>query len=146
MPHTAAAIARFTAMRLEAHKILDAARKIPGLQPVHVAQAEAAKFLCGARLHRILGTDADPSDALYIREDIEDIARRCVDPLIAAIGEQLQTHFGEVDQEQFTDVLFGAIDGNATHECKRAAARLTDEREEESSSPNPNDEHRTERV
>lgn len=114
----AAAIARFTELRLAAHFILDRAAKIQGLPYLLQAQGEAAAKIAGTRLHQVHG-ESSTDDAAAIVTDLQHLWAT-VDPLIAAIGKQAQACFHGIDESDFTDQLRGALEGNATYALEQA--------------------------
>lgn len=117
---------RFTALRLEAERLLTEASRLPGLPAHYTAQAVAASRLCGTRLARI-PLEPTGADALAVRGDIEHIAKRIVDPLIEAIGEHASENFPSVDLDHFKEQLFSALDGNATFALEQAAENAGEE-------------------
>lgn len=123
----ASALVRFLAMRVAAETTLRAASQLAGIPDHYRVQAECAAKLAGFRLHRIYG-QPQPEDAIAIRDDLEIIARKIVDPLIAIIGTEAAQHFNGIDQKLFTDQLLGALDGNASHALDEAARELTESR------------------
>jgi hypothetical protein len=121
------AIVRFMAMRVAAESTLRAAAALAGIPNHYRVQAECAANLAGMRLHRIYG-QATPDDAIALRDDLEAIARKIVDPLIAVIGDEAAQNFNGIDLKLFTDQLIGALDGNATTVLSQAAFDLSESR------------------
>lgn len=121
-----AALARFVAARLEAHRIMQAAGRLEGLPALCRAQADAVAGLAGLKLHRIIG-EADEADFLALRDDVEAIAAK-VDPLIAAIGSEAAGASHAIEAALFEAQLSGALDGNATFNLGEAAALVREDR------------------
>jgi hypothetical protein len=90
--------------------------------PVGAALARAAARLATLAPARIVG-EPDLADA---RNLIDDLHALCaiVDPVIAAIGDYAESHFGRLDTALFADQLRGALEGNATFEIEAAARKL----------------------
>jgi hypothetical protein len=129
-----ASLARFAALRCDAEKLLRQAAGLPQLPDHYRAQALAAANLAGLRLHRGFGAPT-AEDARAIRDDLEDVAVRVVDPLVAAMGAEADDLIGGIDRSLFDDQLFSAIDGNALHALDCAADRLDEERREQEADP-----------
>lgn len=125
----ASVLIRFLAMRVAAETTLRAASQLAGIPDHYRVQAECAAKLAGMRMHRIYG-QPQPEDAIALRDDLEAIARKIVDPLIAVIGTEAAQHFNGIDQKLFTDQLLGALDGNATSALSAAAFDLEESRAE----------------
>jgi len=124
--NSAATLARFTAARLEAHRIMRDAGRLEGLPALCRAQAEAIAGLSGLKLHRIIG-EADEADFLALRDDLEAIAAK-VDPLVAAIGSEAASASHAIEAGLFEAQLSGALDGNAAFNLGEAAALLREGR------------------
>ncbi len=130
----AAALARFTLMRLNAAKIMEDAAKMAGL-PDHLrAQAQAAANLLQLRLHQIYLVPG-PADANEVRKDLETIAARVVDPLVEAIGEHAKENLPNIKIELFQKLLFGALDGEGLFNLDESADRIREERREIEADP-----------
>lgn len=68
--------------------------------------------------------DPRPSEIEAVIDDLEALWAK-VDPLILAIGKYVKANSScGVDLDVFADQLRGALEGNATHECQRAADDL----------------------
>jgi len=97
-------------------------RKPASTHPVGAALARAAARLATLAPARIVGEPdlADP------RNLIDDLYALCaiVDPVIAAIGDYAESHFGRLDTALFADQVRGALEGNATFEIEAAARKL----------------------
>lgn len=72
-----------------------------------------------------------PEDIDSIGDDLRLLARR-VDAIVDAYGAYMTMHAPGIDRSVFSDVLFGALDGNALYEINCAAERLRDDRLEQS--------------
>lgn len=94
--------------------------------PVRAACLTAAVKLVSLIPTRIVGFP-DMADARGVIDDLDAVCA-IVDPLIKAIGEYAEQHFGSLDQSLFTDQVLGALDGNATFEIEQAARRLLADR------------------
>ena len=104
-----------------------------GSGEVEIAALRAARAMLNGMWPRrrflSLPINPDATDFARLRDDLEFFAREVVDPLIRAIGEEAQSNSnmpGSELRECFEDVLFGAIDGNATHvlaQCGENASR-----------------------
>jgi hypothetical protein len=90
------------------------------------AQASAAAKLAGVTFHKISVMRSSHHDAAAVRKDIEHIWE-VTDPLIRAIGVELEMNFSGIDLLCFENQVRGALEGNATHECDRAEARAIEE-------------------
>lgn len=129
-----ASLMRFVELRCEAEALLRRAAALPQLPTHYRAQAVAAANLAGLHLHRGYGA-ATADDARAIRDDLEDVALRIVDPLVAAIGAEANDILGGIDESLFHDQLFGALDGNALYVLDRAADALEEARREFAADP-----------
>jgi hypothetical protein len=124
-----AATIEFTALRIEAEKLLRRAAALEALPALLKAQATAAAGLAGTRLHQVHG-QAGADDARAMVGDLDALCT-IVDPLVWAIGAEAASEFHGVDRALFKDQLRDALDGNAMHTIERAAEIATEDREME---------------
>jgi hypothetical protein len=95
------------------------------------AYAALAKFAAGIIPHTVQGRAfiPDMEDAAEFQNDLRLLAER-VDRVILAYGEYLE-HFGVLSERDvkncFTDILLGAIDGNATYVIERGVEETLEE-------------------
>jgi hypothetical protein len=117
----AAALAAYTALRLDAAKLMSEASRLPGLPRLYRAQADAIARLCTLKLFRVhLAPDGE--DARAIRDDIETLAT-IVDALFEAIGTEAAANFHGIDEDAFRSKVAVALD-EAVNELNEAAERL----------------------
>lgn len=91
---------------------------------------KAGEALQGLLMTRIGQWHADEDDARSLVKDLQAICR-IIDPVILAIGEYADQHFGRIDLSLFTNQLGDALDGNATFELESAAEAVVQERMDE---------------
>ena len=92
---------------------------LPNSPSLNAVFVDAGRQLLNMRAHHIVG-EPDRHDA----EELVACLRRLaaiVDPVVAAIGNYANHHFGWVDQRLFTDQLLNALEGDATFAIERAA-------------------------
>lgn len=119
---------RFTELRLKACALMQEAAKLHHIPQHYQAQAFAAAYLCGDRLHRVIG-EPTQGDAEAIRSDLETMARRALDPLIESIGREAAVNFHDVNRRAFKDVVSDALEGIAS-ELSEAGRELAASRDE----------------
>lgn len=91
---------------------------------------KAGAALQALRMTRIGQWRADEEDAKSLLDDLDAIVA-IIDPIILAIGEYADQHFGRIDLSLFTHQLRDALDGNATFEIASAAEAIVQERMDE---------------
>lgn len=121
-------LALFTKFRDDAYKLMLEASKLHHLPEHYRAQAFAAAYLCGDRLHRVIG-EPTQGDAEAIRSDLETMARRALDPLIESIGREAAVNFHDVNRRAFKDVVSDALE-NIAAELSEAGRELAASRDE----------------
>lgn len=120
-----AALLKFVHLRLHAAELMAEAAKLPGIPALYRQQALSAAYLCGTNMHTVRG-QASELDATQLARELLDLSRRCVDPLVAAIGDEAAENFHNVDPALFKDQLLGAVEGNATEVIEAAGRDLTE--------------------
>ena len=111
------------------HTLIPAQRE-PIASTLDAIVHNAGDKLKALTMTRIVGGEADMSDAKSLVTDLLDIAR-IIDLVIAAIGEYADSHIGRIDQKLFTDQLLGALQGNATFEIMTLAQEREDARHDD---------------
>jgi hypothetical protein len=92
---------------------------LPNSSALKVVFVTAGVQLLNMRAHRIVG-EPDHLDAAELVSNLQRLAE-IIDPVIAAIGAYAVERYGMVDRSRFTNVLLGAIDGEATFAIEVAA-------------------------
>jgi hypothetical protein len=127
-PAHAASLLKFVQLRCQAEALLREASRLPNLPAHYDKQAEAAANLAGVTLHRVRGAPRS-DDAKHLATDLLFLARRVVDPLIAAIGDHAVDALAlpaAAAKQHFTDQLLCAVEGNATQVLEERGAQIDD--------------------
>src|SRR5262245_43352552 len=106
-----------------------AQQPLPAREPKHPVDAAVDKLimeLADFRAHRISGPYPDWSDKVKMKQEIEVLTKK-FDRVFEAIVLYAQEHYGRINQSLFTDCVWGAFDGQATHEIESAALRYKED-------------------
>lgn len=95
--------------------------------PLDEVVHKAGAALLALRMTRIGQWHPDEQDAKALLEDIDAICH-IIDPVILAIGDYANLHFGRIDLTLFENQLRDTLDGNAAYEITSAAEALAQER------------------
>ncbi len=94
------------------------------IRAAHVAMVAKLSMLQAPRVY----VNPDPADFENVNDYLLDVAK-IVDELLLAVGREIKSNATTtVDMSQFTDVLRGAIEGNATFQITQQAEAVQSER------------------